>query len=122
MPSASGALFARSNAREKAPRAEIYKNAFHHGAPLCRYLSRSTVAAAAAPGFFAGVLARAAGFGAAGVFFAGAAFPALRVAAFTVGRARVALAARPRPAAVVGRVAFFFEERDELLVVMQAFP
>lgn len=89
---------------------KIYKKAFHHGAPLCRYLARSTAGAAAFDravlGFLA--LALAAGF--------------LVLAIFSLVRALVTLAVRPRTDAVVERAVFFFEERDELLVFMGASP
>jgi hypothetical protein len=75
----------------------IYRKAFHHGAPLWRYLSATDPAA----------LAR----GAAAFFVFGTAF----LAAFLVV-ARVALPFELRPRAAGAD--FFFAERDDVLVFM----
>jgi hypothetical protein len=82
--------------------AAIYKKAFHHGAPLWRYLSATAPAAARGAAFAAR--------GAAAAFFAfGAAF----FAGFALARADV-FALRPR----ADDDDFFLAERDELLVFM----
>ena len=77
-------------------------NCFHHGAPLCRYFAASAAFGAAAGAPFVGF---AAALGAA--------------AFFTFARALVTFAARARTVVVLGRAAFFFAERELLLVYMQ---